>query len=460
MKGRRSLRDAIRNASPDVKIRIRTLLEEYGMYDARAGVDILKLPDEIIAVVYTLAHGGKAYLPTPDLMTQRLAFAARVPNVAEIRWLARRHDGVLTPQLEETLKRCKRNGWSVVKPCYIRPAVHHGVDIGLGLFSLIRMQRGHMICQFTGRAHRIHGRNEREKKTNRTAWYNASQGRLDYAIEVKHGVHDYFINPLDSADRFPLSHNHAAYINEPSPPPWRPGDVVRVRKASRNAVVRTLHHETGRYTVEYADGQRVTVAASDLMDHALRDVQRAAVESSANCMWYDFPVPLPHLYEPTGTTRTADEQQVWMRRTRHTSCTLTFSEDELLKAYDMYSDGTGFFTLTASRIRKRLQTGHVLVLNDDVHRGLNRHGHVQAMSTRREVSVVHSVHDNTAWRLPRRILAANVGSEFVPFPTVHLCRDVAPNEELLCLYEKPDETRGAGCGIMDASDLALEWSDL
>ena len=52
--------------------------------------------------------------------------------------------------------------------------------------------------------------------------------------------------------------------------------------------------------------------------------------------------------------------------------------------------------------------------------------------------------------------ATSASGDDVPFPVVHGCAEVAPGQELLCLYAQPIAGRGAACAA-PLDDLLPPW---
>lgn len=474
---RRALYDAILASPRETQQRAREFLIAADVYDEDEGVDVDALDEAHVAVLHTIVYG---HPPDADAtertrrersyrqyLTTRLAASAR----QDYAYLARRATRA-SSDLRRRVQECRANEWSVVVPFYVRPARHGDVDVGLGLHALVPFVRGQLISHFTGTIHHVRDTKEMEQ------WFKANEGRENYAIDVRHQGRIYCLSPLDPTDRYVLTHNYTAYINEPSPPPWKAREVVQLARSQRNGVARRFDCRTGEYTVELADGTHVRCHADDVASHPLRRPNAPPPAFRANCAWYDFPVPLVDLYRYLRPRTDAARQYVYERRPGVDACEVRYALKDVPSIYRYYSDTTAYISMTPAKVAS-LADGDLLVLRALVHEGLERVGQI----VRRDdtgVVVRHVVAAHTLWRLPKRIFAGKVDNlvcarcasgtdrpdcpacTVVPFPVVHACSDVAAGEELLCQYkDRVARTRGMGCATSLRGDtFGPSWMDL
>ena len=290
-------------------------------------------------------------------------------------------------------------------------------------------------------------------------------GRKNYTINMNFGVKKYIVNPLINEDQEVDPINVAAFINKPSPPVWKKGDIVCYAK--RNVLVTA--YDNGEYNVEHASGLREFVHPSDIDPHPLKPLDDKVCV--ANCLWYDFPVPLIDLYRPT---KRRHGNNIVYSRTKKATCVIAWSKSNIsaaFDAFDAYSD-----TLQLYKVSKETtpEKGNVIILNEDVFMGLERTGLVLEVSTL-AIRVQHSVCENMIWRLPHKIQAAKqrlcpectVNNNpkcqkcvVVLFPLVHACRPIQPGEEFLCLYSYSVKQRGLMCkDMLDNESMRPPWDE-
>jgi hypothetical protein len=457
------LLDRILESPVQTRLKVRAFLSSIDM-DPTEGIDLADVPEEALAVLHLIVFHHRPYVPVPEDATPRLrAYRARIARSTrdDLKWLFSQV-GKPTRALVQRQRVCTQNGWTVYGPTYVRPSLHYGETVGLGLFAMAPLTRGQMIHQFTGRM--VHVTSAAAKK----AYVETNDRRMNYCIEMVHGGHEYVVNPLDARDEEVDARYPGAYINEPSPPPWKTGDVVR-HSSGRNAVVRKYNYKTATYTLEFSDGRTRAVPLEEVAWHPLHDQSHQPLVSRANCWWFDFPVPLTGLYDYSHINNGG--LQVHVRTDSH-QCVLTYTHSELVASVALVSDLTELSPLTRARV-KHLYGGCVVVLHDEVHRGLKRYGYVTKV-TPTTVSVLHLLDPGVGWRLPTRVLATKgvrcaacqtkddprcAACRVVPFPTIHVCADVAADTELLCLYSTPIHTRGAACAAVPTEeDLGPTWT--
>ena len=474
---RRKLYAHISRTSTEVREKVRALLIATNVYDEADGVDLLSLPEETVATLYRIVHG---HVRKPErrpndhvLMSayrERLLRRLGAEEYRDYMYLSA-HPGRYGPSesLRKRVLGCRTNQWHIVSPFYVRPARHHGMDVGLGLFAMIPLFKGQLLAQFTGRLHRMRTKKETDQ------WYKKNTGRENYAMRITHGAHSYVVNPLDQEDRFVIANNYAAYINEPSLPPWKVGDTVQITESRRNGIARKYDFEDGVYTIEFADGAHAEYLADELNSHPDRPSHQH-LSYRANCFWVDFPVPLHDLYTFSRTRSGVEHQYIFRRRDGVHDCRVTYSHEELVKTFDVYSDTTAFFTITPTRT-KLLKVGDVVVLKQTMFVGLDRVGEVVEIQ-KDGVAVYHTVADHTRWRLPRRVFVGKVENKrcaackekddnpscsactLIPFPCIHACSDIRADEELLCYYSPETvRTRGLRCETsLEHDALGPSWA--
>lgn len=442
-------RDVIR--SPRAAKQVDTYLRSIKM---RAhNVQYKLLSDDLLAILYYVIHGS---FPDHDEDARADRWVELRRNIGEtsldISWLVLKK-GYLSNALDTLLHKCKRERSQIQGCLFVKEATHNGTPIGFGLFSLINVLRGQCLLQFTGSVH---------KPDNMNRYLEKNDGRANYCIQAFYGLDEYIINPLVSNDTEVGLHNVAAYINEPSPPPWQNGDIVR---SGRNNVL-VKKKVADSYEVEYASGKRNTVHATDL---TWPDATQLSFES--NCLWYDFPVPCDELYRPTGGRFGRDYVY---ERTETDECVLRWSLREASRAFTHVVLDHKRQKLTPDDI-VYLTVDDVLILHDDVFRGLNSYARVVEWSGD-DLLVRHTVAMHTVWRLPKIIRvgkyqrcascerhddAACTKCTVVPFPLIFACKNIKRGEELLCLYSKRSKSRGLPCtSFLDEHTMLPMWNEL
>ena len=382
----------------------------------------------------------------------------------DVCWLTARGRNTLAepgPKLRSLLSRCSEQGYTYMAepPVCIRPVCHYGRQCGMGLVSLVKLTRGQMICQFTGTVHAYTGK-----------FYNTAARRA-YSMRTQYRGRDYVVNPLDGTNATTTRHV-AAYINEPSPPPFAVSTGTTHAYATylvngRKVRVLAYAYAEGVYTVEFADGSTTTALPEELATEEYPATVRDHTYR-ANCIWFDFPVPV-ELYRYT--SRKNDDVYVYtLPHQRTNAFTVTYTASELRTVFEAYVDTSGRHRLTGER--SNLAPPAVLLLRPNVFDGLHRESVVVTRDSR-TLTVRHFVSENVWWRLPpkiavgkqRRCSACTVSDTGgctacvrVPFPVVHTCTDVRAGEELLCLYSTPTRDRGLGCGGMDDDALGPIWN--
>ena len=358
--------------------------------------------------------------------------------------------GILPSRATQALVReCVESGYTFLAkpPVCVRPITHYGKSVGMGLVALAPFARGHMIMQFTGTVHDL----------SNGARFMVGR-RQDYVINVRYLGRNFTIDPLDATTHQHVDLPHyAAYINEPSRPPFPSGTLARERASRLNVVVKAYEYKTGKLRVEFDDRRQENLSPEDLV--GVEGDVASPTTYRANCAWFDFPVPLNDLYRKK---RVRSNGMVVYERTALHACTVTFhGADELLIAFEAHHTMEGSFNMYKG-LRPLPVEGDVLTLRDDDERlpGLRRHGVVVGVRGNKAWDVHFRLDPQVAPRLPRFVYAgpsAKRGYD-VPFPCIHACRDIRVGEELLCLYDKPLHTRGVGChALLSDSDIRLPW---
>ncbi|MBM74305.1 MAG: hypothetical protein CMK59_02790 [Proteobacteria bacterium] len=445
--------ELIHRASPTKLEVVSKLLQSIGEDPEGEGTDLMSLSRDVLAALYHAAT-GRLMLASDEEVARLWTEYKRslTPHfLGDVEWIRHRR-GYPSPTLGPALSECRRNGWLVVDVAYVRPSRHFGKDVGDGLYSLIPLQVGQLLFQFSGSVHPFSAK-----------YVSKNDMRQNYVIVMKYGSLKLIVNPLIDDDTRVCPTNFAAFINEPSPPVWKKGDVAR-DDTGKNVLVKRYSFRTGEYDVEYSNQDDRVLPASELMSHYPPEERKF----EANVCWYNFPVPLNDLYSSTGRKR--GEHYVF-KRTGKKACLLTWSVAELGTHFQAFSDATGIYKFSK---RISLQPGHMLYLKEDVFDGLENYGIVRSVG-QTEITVSHSVLTDVLWRLPHTCLAAKAVRcpecrrdddatckmcTFVPFPVVYACRDIRPGEEFLCLYAKPTPSRGLPCRhILRDEAMKPRWDD-
>lgn len=427
-------------------------------------VEAETVPEEVYHLLYYMLT--KTTLPVNHAQLERDARASNqthrrslridAPSLVSLSWFAYRQRpggrdilrGV-TPSSEtrRLIKTCQTHGYTFLSnpPVYVRPSVHFGRGAGDGLFALAPFYRGQMIVQFTGAVHDL--ASGKRFMVGR---------RQDYVINMRYKGRDFTIDPLDPTTHRNVHPPHyAAYINEPSPPPFANMTNARHEPSKRNVLVHRYVHAKGRIRVEYPDGRTEDVEPEALSTEATRAVHQLPYR--ANCTWFDFPVPLDDLYK---RVKVKDNGLCVYKRTNRHACTVTFRGiDEMVTAFESHTNQAYSFEMHRSRVDK-ITVGDVLTLRDERMEGLRRHGVVTRVTSSAGWEVHFRLNPDTAWRLPRIVYAGTSSTRGydVPFPCIYACSDIRPGDELLCLYADALPTRGLACRtLMDAPDFGLPW---
>lgn len=420
-------------ASPQQRRRVRNFLYNVGLSEE----DVDSLPAPFLVVVTAILLGRGSPLPPPEEEEEE----EWLPPPPDLEW--RNGKYVLSDETQERVRRVRLLGRRVQFPFYVAPSSHYGTSVGEGLFSLLHLVRGRLLTQFVGRV----------STESISLYIEGSDMRRDYVIETIVGARKYVINPLVDGDR--RVGGVMAFINEPSRPPLSTGSRVRTTDG-RGAVVRgRFQHLTGTIPLAFDEGGEGQHPVSKLLD----------VDASiANAAWFDFPLPLSSLYEPTGET-TEDGHHVF-RRTEKQESLLRLPLSELLLTHEFFSDTLAWYRMDRAMAKANLIPGSVVFLRPDVYPGLAREGLVVSWNGER-AKVRHHVLPRASRVLPPRILCGLASRcdakcegggcakcEYVPFPVVCACRDVRPDEEILCLYtRRPHPSRGVGCTLSLPEDL-------
>lgn len=427
-------------------------------------VEAESIPEEVYHVLYYMLT--KTTLPVNHAQLERDALASRqtqrrslridAPSFASLYWFAHRQRpggrdilrGVLpSPETRRLLKTCQTHGYTFLSnpPVYVRPSTHFGRGVGDGLFAMAPLYRGQMILQFTGTVYDLSS----GKKFMRGR-------RQDYVINMRYKGLDFTLDPLD-----PKTHSHvqpphyAAYINEPSPPPFANMTNARHESSKRNILVHRYDHAKGRIRIEFPDGRKEDVEPEALSTEATRAVQHLPFR--ANCAWFDFPVPLDDLYK---RIKVKENGLCVYKRTNKHACTVAFREPaELVAAFESHTNQAYSFEMHRTRVEK-IAVGDVLTLRDERLEGVRRHGVVMRITSSGGWEVYFRLKPDVAWRLPRIVYAGTSSARGydVPFPCIYACSDIRPGDELLCLYDDALATRGLRCRtLLDDLDFGLPW---
>lgn len=458
---RSMLREMMEMVSLRQKKTLVALLKSIREIPENGEVDLLPLPRDLIATLWWVVTRE---ILTADDMGQRIRWFRHKTSLSEDFYnaaeeLRGNRIGTMPASVQERVQMCLNNLWPMHEIVYVRPALHNGIDVGLGLFAMIHLKRGQQLFQFTGRV----------VPFDRA--YSDKGQRQHYIIKFRYGTQWYLTNPLAGDDKRMDPRFYVGYVNEPSAPPWTKGDDVRV--GSNEATYVGYDHKTGTSSVEYKNKNKEAVKATAVAAiYPQSPVDTKVLE--ANTFWYNFPVPLTGLYTPDG--QDLDTGLYRYRRIPDAkTAVVQWSIADFFKEFDTFSDGDGVWQLEEN---SKISVNHMVYLKiknqDEVFVGLERYGVVRRVAAT-GVTVLHAVTANALWRLPRIVTvgkAARCSSctaadnpmcmrcTVVPFPLVYACKNIKPNQELLCLYEKPIKTRGLACTkpLYDA-DMLPRWND-
>ena len=423
--------------------------------------------------------------------------------------IAKRSVGIDAAIFNETMtdliRRARLCFWD--PPCVVMLSRHYGRPIGDGLFALVPLMRGQLLCQFEGTMQFLMRKGISYFDSNQAA----QAMRRRYCLPFNYGGTQYIINPLVE-DHFVGEKNAAGFINEPSAPPFVPNEWVVLYADTKN-LVRVVYYDYANWRVVVTrDGERLDVHPRDIerpdvtwfasVDelNATYATYANRIQSAfnkdptivlqkrngtffqtngaptwqnddyvqvnnrvfqnrmrhkthyyeANCTFFDFPVPI-EMYDVTGDVAT--------RRTDENHCDIKSSLEELVRWCSGGVDARGKFTEP-----HRFVPGAVLFLRPNIFEGLRPFVHV----TDHRGSVLKIrvfVESKYMWRLPNKIKVARVGGKVIPFPLVYIHRDVKIGQELLCIYDRVNRlsTRGISCddqNCYDSSRYGAHWSHM
>ncbi len=343
-----------------------------------------------------------------------------------------------------------------VPPVYLKKTFHNGVDIGNGLYAIVPFLRGQYITQFTGSVHPLKFGKRRYSQTG-------SQQRQNYCIECDYKGKSFCINPLID-DKTTVA-NIAAYINEPSPPSLaktatfiipdpdlvEDEDLDDYSDLLVNTQVEILSYDfrTGKYTVRFPDDQVVRVIPESLTDQSNRDPTYRA-----NCMWFNFPVPI-EMYDLHETS----DPLITGRLKEANACLVEYDQVEALNSFDYITDSDGSSRYTP-KMWQKLKPHDILHLKKEAFTSLHRQSIVMRTSSNK-IEVRHLISNEELSKLPQTIRAGAYHKQAIPFPVIHACDDIEADRELLCLYAGLDASRGLPCKYDLHSNPELkraEWS--
>lgn len=445
-------------------IRSTVVSQHHGPID-ELEMDAGTVPEEVYHIIFFILKRGIIPVNHQRLerealsanRTQRQSIRIDEQSFASLYWFAyRQRQGgrdvlrSIRPSREtrRLLQLCRASGYTLLSnpPVYVRPSIHFGKNVGDGLFALAPFHRGQMIMQFTGTVH------------------NLSSGkrfmlgrRQDYVINMRYMGRDFTLDPLDSATHQHVNPPHyAAYINEPSPPPFASMSNARHEPTGRNVLVHRYAYKTGLFRIEFPNRQMEDVEPETLSTEATRSLPLQQRLYRANCTWFDFPVPLNDLYTKV---KVKDNGICVYKRTKMHACTVTFREAvELVTAFESHTNQAYSFEMHRLRVDK-IVVGDVLTLRDERLDGLRRHGLVTRISSH-GWEVHFRLKTETAWRLPRIVYAgaSSARGYDVPFPIIYACSNIRTGDELLCLYDDTLSSRGTRCHtLLDDSEFGLPW---
>ena len=228
-------------------------------------VEATMVPDEVYHVIYYMLT--KTTIPVNHTRLERDALASNrrhrdflridASSFDSLYWFAYRQrpggrdivrDIHLPSVTRRLLETCRTHGHTVLSnpPVYVGPSTHFGRGVGDGMFALAPLFRGQMILQFSGTVHDL------------SPGKRFMVGRRkDYVLNMRYKGSDFTLDPLDPATHHRVQPPHyAAYINEPSPPPFAKMSNARHEPSKRNILVHNYNHLTGRIRIEFPDGRR------------------------------------------------------------------------------------------------------------------------------------------------------------------------------------------------------------
>ena len=332
---------------------------------------------------------------------------------------------------------CRQSKWEIHVPLCIRPANHADVMVGMGAFAMVPLQRGQSICQFTGSLHPMSQLNTVDRGE-----------RKNYIIKCQHGIHPFIINPLDD-----LKTHFGGRINAPSP--LAKGSHVRYLPQKSTGMILRYSSKKQSYDVEFADGHVSTAHASQLapLTHPKKHV--------ANCVWFDFPVPL-ECYQRVGPDRSGAMLEFALKR--WLECTIRLPMANLVDQYELITTQNNGTYPIKKWPYKDVPPNALLTLKPKIYDGLVRQGIVLRMEQPHNTVVIyHRVATNVSWKLPKRMLGGKlkpcrsctrtrddpmcIECTVVAFPMIHACSDISVGTELLSFYSEGYvvQSRGSPC---------------
>lgn len=429
--------------------------------DGKGEFDLQSMSHEVVMALHHIA-AGVPYDPInrelPVTLESRYwsTWIRSLPaqELAAMRWLlsaSPRSKEIPPSEVREAYHRCQRRNWSVRAPIFIRPAMHAGIDAGLGAFALVPLRSGQALFQFTGALHPESKRRSLERGE-----------RVSYIIACRHGMHSIIIDPTVD-----LELHLAARINEPSP--LARGSNARHQPTQRNVLVHDYISKELKYEAEFADGKRIIAEAQHLTPLT------PPIVHHANCVWFDFPVPLD-CYRFAGVDRSGT--MLTFKLHDRTRCTMRLTRAELNAQYELVTT-LEHGVQKMAQWNQSLPTGAIVTLKPRMFDGLVRQGIVvqgDEKEAKKSVHIAHRVESNVGWKLPQRMLAGKLSRcvackkkddpgcsscTVVAYPMVHACADMAVGDELLCLYRStPVQKRGTPClNPLSNETLGPLWSD-
>lgn len=371
-------------------------------------------------------------------------------------------------------------------PVYIKDSEHYGEHTGKGLFALAPFLSGQLITQFTGS---ISLRQKKSHTGKRSRSYEArSKERQDYVYKTNYKGVEYIVNPLDAQDNTTVDH-FCAFMNEPSPPPYKVGDeiiyvfpgtmdaydlsedlVSENVKRIEYAKVTHYDHETGKYTIQSNEIDPTQVVETFPEFIRYKDKKEPSKHFyRSNCVWFDLNVPL-EMYEfvdaskeriRTLKVKEEDECQVTFVKDSFTASSSTLHvKDEVSACFEYFTDAD----VTCERYTpgqfKNLKKGTILILKDTIFEGMKRKCLI-IEKQKKCIVVKMTCEESEKWRLPKQIKAGKYFLKYIPFPLVYCCKNIEIDDELLVMYTPQSiETRGLQCMKIQSRDKYLrnEWN--
>lgn len=356
---------------------------------------------------------------------------------------------------------------SISPPFYIKESLHYENNIGNGLFALNPILPGQCFLQYKGK---ITLRKKQDRKQD---------FRSNYLYSMDYKKKEYIINPLDKNNNLEYTYL-ASFINEPSNPPFKPGEAVifnypgiydishrianseeREMKDTEIATVIDFDNKWKTYTIRFDDGTHFQWVEPEYLRY--KNSTNHIDSYRANSIWFHLPVPI-EIYTQTDTDQNDSSIGIFELSNNIKTCLVEYTIGDLFKCFKTITDESGTYECTL-RYKHLLKVHTVLLLNENIFDGLYQESIVTKINDQK-ISVKHFTNTDR-YKLPTTIKAGYnyQTKQYIPFPLIYACRHISTDEEILVLYShsKKNEQRGAPCmdvinGEFDGRILQKEWS--